>query len=77
MNNIFQTQVPNHRLCSDHFTKDQIQRYPVQLEQYGYGLNPGAAPDVPLHIKRENVDMICHPHPEKPALSAKKLAPGP
>ena len=53
----------NHRLCSDQFTRDQIQRDPAQLEQYGYDgvrirLKPDAVPGVPLHINSENEDVV-------------------
>ena len=53
----------NHRLYSDQFTRDQIQRDPAQLEQYGYDgvricLKPDAVPGVPLHINSENEDVV-------------------
>ena len=53
----------NHRLCSDQFTRDQIQRDPAELEQYGYDgarirLKPDAVPGVPLHINSENEDVV-------------------
>lgn len=56
----------NRRLCSDHFTRDEIQRNPAQLEQYGYngamiGLKPDAVPDVLLLIKSEMKMWFCHP----------------
>ena len=58
----------NHRLCSDHFTRDQIQRDPAQLEEYGYNgarirLKPDAVPDVPLQISSENEDVVLPPRP--------------
>ena len=57
----------NHRLCSDRFTRDQIQRDPAQLEPYGYDgarirLKPDAVPDVPLQIKSEN-KVVLPPRP--------------
>jgi hypothetical protein len=50
----------HHRLCSDHFTKSQIQRDPATLKEYGYDgakirLKSDAAPDIPLSIPGENV----------------------
>lgn len=54
----------NHRFCSDHFTKNQLQRAPSHLERLGYEgartrLKVDAVPDVPLPIPtKENYGAV-------------------
>ena len=52
--------IKNHRLSSDHFKRNQIQRDPATLKQYDYDgskipLKSDAVPDVPISIPSENV----------------------
>lgn len=62
----------NHRLCSDHFTKNQLQRDPAHLERLGYEgartrLKVDAVPDVPLPIHaKENNGAVQLVLPAKP-----------
>lgn len=52
----------NHRLCSAHFSADQLARDPQKLEEHGYAgarirLLADAFPDIPLplqHVQDEN-----------------------
>jgi hypothetical protein len=61
----------NHRLCSLHFTKDQLDRDPEKLNEIGYEgarirLRKDAVPDIPLAIQKSKDENSAISLPEKP-----------